>query len=117
MTTETGSFPLPAGDIIKGNPVGSAGDADTDTDSVEDLFKGIYPELAGWVRRLVDDDDTAHEIASEAFARLLSRWTRAKSPQRYLYMTATSLIRDHRRKTERELRAIRSVTAARPPTR
>src|ERR1700758_1689963 len=77
----------------------------------EQLFAAHYPKLAGWVRRLVDDDDTAHEIASEAFVRLLSRWTRVDSPQSYLYMIATNLIRDHWRKAERERRAIRSVTA------
>src|SRR6266700_1251880 len=27
----------------------------------EQLFADNYPKLAGWVRRLVDDDDTAHE--------------------------------------------------------
>ena len=84
----------------------------TDREAAEDLFNACYPRLAGWVRRLVDDDDTAHEIASEAFVRLLSRWTRVDSPQSYLYMIATNLIRDHWRKTERERRAIRSVTAA-----
>src|SRR4029077_12473399 len=50
-------------------------------------------------------------IASEAFVRLLSRWTRVDSPQSYLYVIATNLIRDHWRKAERERRAIRSVTA------
>ena len=34
-----------------------------------------------------------------------------ESPQSYLYMIATNLIRDHWRKTERERRALRSVTA------
>jgi RNA polymerase sigma-70 factor, ECF subfamily len=82
-----------------------------DADAAEELFKDTYPQLAGWVRRLVDDDDTAHEIASEAFVRLLSRWTRVGSPQSYLYMIATNLTRDHWRKAERERRAIRSVTA------
>jgi RNA polymerase sigma-70 factor, ECF subfamily len=77
----------------------------------DELFRAAYPKLAGWVRRLVDDDDTAHEIASEAFVRLLSRWTRVDSPQSYLYMIATNLVRDHWRKTERERRAIRNVTA------
>jgi len=92
--------------------VGTAGEVQgVDADAVEELFKGVYPKLAGWVRRLVDDDDTAHEIASEAFVRLLSRWTRVDSPQSYLYMIATNLIRDHWRKAERERRAIRSVTA------
>src|ERR1700726_4408172 len=84
---------------------------DVDADAAEELFKGVYPLLAGWVRRLVGDDDTAHEIASEAFVRLLARLTTVESPQSYLYMIATNLIRDHWRKTERERRALRSVTA------
>ena len=110
-------FPSPAGNVIEGDPVGTAGEAlgalrgDADAAAAEELFKGVYPKLAGWVRRLVDDDDTAHEIASEAFVRLLARWTRVESPQSYLYMIATNLIRDHWRKTERERRAMRSVTA------
>ncbi|MGB6581690.1 MAG: RNA polymerase sigma factor [Streptosporangiaceae bacterium] len=108
-------FPSPAGNFIKGDPVGTAGEVDRgprdDPDAAEELFKGVYPKLAGWVRRLVDDDETAHEIASEAFVRLLARWTRVDSPQSYLYMIATNLVRDHWRKTERERRAIRSVTA------
>src|SRR5712691_11130718 len=80
----------------------------------EQLFAENYPKLAGWVRRLVDDDDTAHEIASEAFVRLLSRWTKPgnlDSPQSYLYMIATNLVRDHWRKMERERRAMRAVTS------
>jgi len=82
--------------------------------AAEQLFATQYPKLAGWVRRLVDDDETAHEIASEAFVRLLSRWTKPASldsPQSYLYMIATNLVRDHWRKMERERRAIRSVTS------
>jgi RNA polymerase sigma-70 factor (ECF subfamily) len=118
------SFPSPAGNIAEGDPVGTAGEVQEgpwsegdsrarrdDADAAEELFRGVYPKLAGWVRRLVDDDETAHEIASEAFVRLLSRWTKVESPQSYLYMIATNLIRDHWRKTERERRAIRSVTA------
>jgi RNA polymerase sigma-70 factor, ECF subfamily len=114
---EAALFP-PAGNFIKGDPVGAAGEVrgdqrgqGDDADAAEALFKGVYPKLAGWVRRLVDDDETAHEIASEAFVRLLSRWTRVDSPQSYLYMIATNLVRDHWRKAERERRAIRSVTA------
>lgn len=81
----------------------------------EQLFTANYPKLAGWVRRLVDDDDTAHEIASEAFVRLLSKWTnpaKLDNPQSYLYMIATNLVRDHWRKLERERRAMRSVSAS-----
>ena len=80
----------------------------------EQLFTANYPKLAGWIRRLVDDDETAHEIASEAFVRLLSKWTsmdKLENPQSYLYMIATNLVRDHWRKMERERRAMRNVTA------
>ena len=98
-----------AGRRTEGDPVATA--SDVDTDAAEELFRIAYPKLAGWVRRLVDDDDTAHEIAAEAFVRLLSRWTRVDSPQSYLYMIATNLIRDHWRKAERERRALRNATA------
>lgn len=82
------------------------------------LFAAHYPKLAGWVRRLVDDDDTAHEIASEAFVRLLSKWTsidKLDSPQGYLYMIATNLVRDHWRKMERERRAFSKAAAGTDP--
>jgi RNA polymerase sigma-70 factor (ECF subfamily) len=81
----------------------------------EQLFAVHYPKLAGWVRRLVDDDDTAHEIASEAFVRLLSKWTsidKLDNPQSYLYMIATNLVRDHWRKMERERRAMSKAVAS-----
>jgi RNA polymerase sigma-70 factor (ECF subfamily) len=104
-------FPPPAGYSVEGEPVGTAGEVRDDAGAAEELFRDAYPQLAGWVRRMVDDDDTAHEIASEAFVRLLSRWTRVDRPHGYLYMIATNLVRDHWRKAERERRAIRSVTA------
>jgi RNA polymerase sigma-70 factor (ECF subfamily) len=86
-----------------------------DRAAAEDLFNACYPRLAGWVRKLVDDDETAHEIASEAFTRLLARWSGLDNPQSYLYMIATNLVRDHWRKTGRERRAIRTLTAAAQP--
>jgi RNA polymerase sigma-70 factor (ECF subfamily) len=90
------------------------GEAETRQALTEQLFAAHYPKLAGWVRRLVDDDDTAHEIASEAFVRLLSKWQRLdklENPQGYLYMIATNLVRDHWRKTERERRAMSKAVA------
>lgn len=84
----------------------------------EQLFAAHYPKLAGWVRRLVDDDETAHEIASEAFVRLLAKWTspdKLANPQSYLYMIATNLVRDHWRKIERERRAMSKAAAGTDP--
>jgi len=86
----------------------------SDQQAVGEFFNACYPRLAGWVRRLVDDDETAHEIASEAFTRLLSRWSGLDNPQSYLYMIATNLVRDHWRKSGRERNAIRVMTAAGP---
>jgi RNA polymerase sigma-70 factor, ECF subfamily len=87
----------------------------SDQQAVEEFFSACYPRLAGWVRRLVDDDETAHEIASEAFTRLLARWSGLDSPQSYVYMIATNLVRDHWRKTGRERNAIKIMTATGPP--
>jgi RNA polymerase sigma-70 factor, ECF subfamily len=84
----------------------------TGSTDFEALFNSQYPRLAGWVRRLVDDDETAHEIAAEAFTRLLARWTSLDNPQSYLYMIATNLVRDHWRKVERERRAMRALATA-----
>jgi RNA polymerase sigma-70 factor (ECF subfamily) len=104
------SFSAPA--VRQGNSVARLGSFDPE--AAEELFNACYPRLAGWVRRLVDDDETAHEIASEAFTRLLARWSTLDSPQSYLYMIATNLVRDHWRKSGRERRAIRTLTAAAP---
>lgn len=78
--------------------------------AASELFAALYPRLAGWVRRLVDDDGTAHEIAAEAFTRLWARWTKVEEPNGFLYVTAANLVRDHWRKLERERRALRRVT-------
>ncbi|MFI1092252.1 RNA polymerase sigma factor [Streptomyces sp. NPDC020917] len=72
-----------------------------------ELFAALYADLAGWCRRLVDDDGTAHEIASEAFARLWLRWSNVEEPRGFLYVTAANLVRDHWRRMERERRALR----------
>src|SRR5215472_2829212 len=124
--TTTASAPVPSAVQTQGGPVGTDAGAETGPYATvtsgtgarralaEQLFAANYPKLAGWVRRLVDDNETAHEIASEAFVRLLSRWknpAKLDNPQSYLFMIATNLVRDHWCKAERERRAMRSVTA------
>ncbi|MFJ4920652.1 RNA polymerase sigma factor [Streptomyces sp. NPDC088725] len=76
-------------------------------EAASELFAALYPSLAGWCRRLVDDDGTAHEIASEAFTRLWARWTSVDEPRGFLYVTSANIVRDHWRKLERERRAMR----------
>jgi RNA polymerase sigma-70 factor (ECF subfamily) len=109
VATLLGPWGAPAGTASRGDAVEKF--RATDRAAAEELFNACYPRLAGWVRRLVDDDDTAHEIAAEAFTRLLARWSSLEKPQSYLYMIATNLVRDHWRRTGRERRALRAVSA------
>lgn len=80
-------------------------------EAARELFRAHYGQLAGWTARLVGDREVAHEIAAEAFTRLLSRWTTVQEPRPWLYMTATNLVRDRWRRQERESRALSKVVA------
>ncbi|WP_189936122.1 RNA polymerase sigma factor [Streptomyces sulfonofaciens] len=71
-----------------------------------ELFATAYPRLAGWCRGLVRSDETAHEIAAEAFTRLWSRWSAVDAPVPYLYSIASNLIKHHWRHTDRERQAL-----------
>lgn len=66
------------------------------------LWSEHYPRLAGWCASLVGDIETAHDIASDAFERLLARWARVDDPRAYLYVVATNRVRDHWRKQRRD---------------
>jgi DNA-directed RNA polymerase specialized sigma24 family protein len=88
-------FPSPAGSSIQGDPVGTADDVGTD--AAEELFRTVYPKLAGWVRRLVDDDDTARDRVGGVRPAAVAV-DEGGNPQSYLYMIAANLIRDHWRK-------------------
>ncbi len=74
-------------------------------EAAQEVFRAYYAQLAGWTARLVGDPELAHEIAAEAFTRLLARWTTVNEPRPWLYMTATNLVRDHWRRQQRERRA------------
>jgi RNA polymerase sigma-70 factor, ECF subfamily len=77
----------------------------------EELFEYFYPRLAGWCRGLVDSDATAHDVASEAFTRLWSRWGTVDRPESYLFSIAANLVKDHWRGRDRERRAARGLSA------
>lgn len=75
-------------------------------EAVREVYLTCYAQLAGWAARLVGDRELGHDIATEAFVRLLSRWTTVAEPRPWLYMTSTNLVRDHWRKLDRERRAL-----------
>jgi len=112
MTVSTDATVVPLDPIDLGDPI-DPGDPRPVAEAAEQLFRRVYPQLAGWVRRVVDDDDeVAHEIASEAFVRLLARSSRVDRPQQYLYAVAANLIRDHWRQIRRDRWAVSGATAA-----
>lgn len=78
-------------------------------DPMAELFTAHYARLAGWCSRLVGDEQLAHEIASEAFTRLLSKWRGVDDVRGYLYVTASNIVKDHWRRLERERRAMTKV--------
>lgn len=78
------------------------------------FYREHYHRLAGWTRTLVDDDETAHDIAAEAFTLLITKQRRIDDPRGYLYTIAVNLVRDHWRRTQRERRRFREIIALRP---
>ena len=81
---------------------GTATAALTRDEAARVLWNLHYAQLAGWCASLTGDREAAHDIASEAFTRLLSRWFTVNDPKGYLYVTATNLIRDRWRHEQRD---------------
>jgi RNA polymerase sigma-70 factor, ECF subfamily len=73
-------------------------------DVARELWDQHYGPLSGWCAALVGDRDAAHDIASEAFTRLLSKWIGVRDPRGFLYVTATNLARDRWRREQRDRR-------------
>ena len=105
----SGSWPVLADELTPGSKVRLSDDA-----VAAELFAAHYGRLAGWLRKLVDDDDTAHELAMEAFTRLLGKLKKVDDPVGYLFVVAANLVRDHWRKTKREREGMRVLQHERP---
>lgn len=75
------------------------------------LYERLYPQLYGYVERLVGDADVAKDVAQEAFVRLLSRPELTGDDARlWIFTVATNLVRDRGRSTVRR----RHLLSARP---
>ncbi len=79
--------------------------------AVQEIYRAHYGRLAGWTARLVGDPDLAHDIATEAFLRLLRDFGSVEEPRPWLYTVCANLVRDHWRKTSRESAAYRRHAA------
>jgi len=69
---------------------------------VAELFDAHYARLAGWTARLVGDAELGHDLATEAFARLVRDGSAVHEPRAWLYTVTANLVRDHWRKRSRE---------------
>lgn len=76
--------------------------ASADEAAVREIYRAHYGMLAGWCAKLLGDRDLAHDVATEAFVRLLSHWGDVAEPRAWLYTAAGNIIRDHWRKRGRE---------------
>lgn len=72
-----------------------------------------YPGVAGYCHSLVSDRELAHDLAQEAFARMLGRLTKVDDPRAYLYGVATNLVRRAWRTRARDREAL-GVLASQP---
>lgn len=73
--------------------------------AVRAVYDAHYGRLAGWAKGLIGDPDIAHDLATEAFMRLVRDFDRVDEPKAWLYTVTGNLIRDHWRKRSREAAA------------
>jgi RNA polymerase sigma-70 factor (ECF subfamily) len=87
-------------------------------DASRALWDEHYPRLAGWCAAVVGDEAMAHDIAAEAFVRLLARWRAVEQPKPFLDATAMNLMRDHWRAQARQRSLVEriGVDPDAPPT-
>lgn len=83
--------------------------------SREEQFRAFYaleyPALAGYCFKLVADRELAHDLAQEAFTRMIGRWIRVDEPRGYLYGVATNLCRRAWKKRAQDLVTISRLAA------
>jgi len=71
----------------------------------ERFYADTAPRLAAYCYGLIGDEQTAADIAQEAFTRLFARLRTVREPSAWLYLVATNMCRDHWRGEQRARRA------------
>ena len=83
-----------------------------------DFYAANYGRTVALVTSLLGDKSEAEDVAQEAFARALLRWSRLRTydlPEAWIRRVALRLATDSRRRAGRMSRLAR-LTAARPPS-
>lgn len=96
---------------VRGRAAAAAGSREQD-------FRGFYaleyPALARYCFKLVADRELAHDLAQEAFTRMVGRWSKIDEPRGYLYGVATNLCRRAWKKRAQDVVTLGRL-AAEPP--
>lgn len=84
---------------------------------VRQVYQAHFGRLAGWATTLVSDRELGHDLAVEAFVRLMRHWGDVEDPRPWLYATVANLVKDHWRRHGREAAAYERYVAGRPERR
>jgi RNA polymerase sigma-70 factor (ECF subfamily) len=80
-----------------------------------EFYAAQYANIAGYAFQLTRDADLAHDLAQEAFTRLLTRWARVREPRPYLFLTVTNLVHDTWKAGGRQRRLVGHLRATTGP--
>ena len=79
--------------------------------AVREVYDAHFGRLVGWTTTLIGDRDLAHDVATEAFVKLITHWHSVQDPRAWLYTAAANQVRDHWRKRGREASAYQTYVA------
>ncbi|GAB3584632.1 RNA polymerase sigma factor [Calidifontibacter terrae] len=82
--------------------------------AVREIYDVQFGRLVGWATPLLSDRDLAHDVATDAFIKLINHWGSVNDPRAWLYTTVANQIRDHWRKRSREAAAYNRFTGGAP---
>ena len=72
---------------------GTLGAVGTREQEFRAFYAREYAAVAGYCWSLLRDEELAHDLAQEAFTRLLARWVKVEEPRAYVFHIATNLVR------------------------
>jgi len=81
----------------------------------EQWYRDTHPRLVAWLVVAAGDVELARDVASEAFTRAYSKWSRVSglgSPDGWVRTVAYNVLRRHFRRRSMELRIARSSATA-----
>lgn len=81
----------------------------------DETFQGLYPALFRYLHRLTGDADVAHDIAQEAFMRLLKQDLPEREVRPWIFTVATNLVRDVARASARRRRLLKGAYSTPSP--